>query len=162
MFRFTKRRGIAALALLATLAMAGGAYAYFSASGSGTGGAATVGATTPFAVTFGASTGLMYPGFGSASVAYTITNPGTGVEKLGSTLVGIANDGSGNIVTGPDSTPVVGCEAAWFTATDNPPTYGEIQPAGSLTGSVTVTMADVASSQDVCQGVAPDITVSAS
>jgi hypothetical protein len=160
LLRFTKKRVALGLAVAAVLALAAGAYAYFSSSGTGTS-QASVGHSTSFAVTFGATTGTMYPGTGSSNIPYTITNPtGSGVQNLSATSVSVAHDGSGNITDHGSS--VGGCLASWFTATDNPPTYGEIADGGTKSGSVTVKMADANASQDSCQNHAPDVVVNAS
>jgi len=167
--RITRKRGIA-LSLLALLALAaGGAYAYFTATGTATDqGAGTVGTTTPFQVTFGTATGTMYPGAGSTVIPFTITNEGTGYENLSSAAVVIPDtvgDGSGDIEdAGVD---VTGCLAAWFSATvSTAPSYGDLAPNGqsgdSATGDVTVTMSDSGTDQDACENATPDITVNAS
>jgi hypothetical protein len=103
----------------------------------------------------------MYPGTGSSTIPYTITNPvGSGVQNLSATSVAVAHDGSGNITD--HGTSVNGCLASWFTAVDHPPAYGEISDGGAKAGNVTVTMADQNVSQDACQSHAPDIVVNAS
>jgi hypothetical protein len=156
--KFTKKRYLA-LAVVAVLAITGAAIAYFSSSGSGTG-QASVGTSHALSVSFGTTTGTMYPGTGTSTVPYTITNPtGSGVQNLSSTSVAMADDGHGNITD--HGTAVSGCLATWFTPVDHPPAYGEISDGGSVSGNVTVTMADVNSSQDNCKSHTPDVVVSA-
>lgn len=158
--RFMKKRFALALPAIAALALAAGAYAYFSGGGSGTG-TASVGATKGFTVTVASdSTGSLYPGYGSEALAYTVKNNSNGTQHLAATSVAVASDGSGNITSGGRT--VAGCLATWFTATDAPPAYGEIQGDQSVTGHVTVAMKDVNASQDACQNASPDITVTAS
>jgi hypothetical protein len=157
--RFTKKRLAVVLGAVAALAIAGSAVAYFSTSGTGTG-QASVGTAHNFAVSFGTTTGTMYPGTGTSTVPYTIANPtGSGVQNLSATSVAVADDGHGNITD--HGTPVSGCSSVWFHAVDSPPAYGEIADSGSKTGHVTVSMDDANVSQDNCKNHAPDINVNA-
>jgi hypothetical protein len=156
--RFTKTRALVALSVVAALAIAGAAYAYFSSSGNGTG-QAKVGSSSSFNVSFGTTTGAMTPGGDTSTVPYTISNPSNGSQNLSSTTVAVADDGTGLITE--KGTAVKDCQSSWFTAKDNPPTYGVIAGGGSVSGSVTVSMKNVAVSQDGCQGHTPDITVNA-
>jgi hypothetical protein len=158
--RITKKRVALVVAPLAALALAAGAYAYFSTSGTGTS-QASVGHATNFSVSFGAASGTMYPGTGSTAIPYTITNPsGSGVQNLSATQVAVAKDSSGNITD--HGTSVAGCLQSWFTATDAPPVYGEIADGATKSGTVTVTMSDANTSQDSCKSHSPDVVVSAS
>jgi hypothetical protein len=159
MFKFTKKRLIATVTVIGALVVAAGAFAYFTASGSGTG-QATVGSSSPWGVSFGTTTGTMYPGAGTATVPYTITNAGNGNQKLATTTAVVAADGSGNVTS--HGTSVSGCLATWFTAVNTAPTAVDLAAGGHTTGSVAVTMADASVSQNACQGVTPDVTVSAS
>lgn len=158
--RFTKKRAIVALSAIAALAMAAGAYAYFSSTGSGTS-QAKVGNSTAYNVSVSPATGgPLYPAAGSENLAYTITNPGSGTQNLAATSVSVAHDAGGNVLD--HGSAVTGCSASWFNVTDNHPAYGEIAGGASKSGSVDVTMSDVNVSQDACQGHSPDITVNAS
>lgn len=161
MFRSIFRKPVAlALTAIAALALAAGAYAYFSGSGNGTG-SASVGSTAGFKVTVGSDiTGSLLPGSGSETLSYTVQNNSTGVQNLAATGVAVASK-NGDITQ--NGTEVVGCQAGWFTATNSTPApTGEIQGGQSVNGSVTVTMQDANTSQDLCQRATPDITVSAS
>src|ERR1700761_4198796 len=80
-------RGRVALGVVASLALAGGAYAYFTTTGSGTG-QGTVGASSALTVT-GTVSGSLYPGT-SNTVNFTANNPSSGHERLGTiTLTGV-------------------------------------------------------------------------
>lgn len=151
---------LALFGCIAAIGIAAGAYAYFTSTGSGTG-SATVGSSTPFTVAFTATTGgPVFPDSGTATVHYTVTNPsGAGAQKLSGTAASVAAS-SGNITEG--GTPVSGCLAAWFTATNSGPAAGVLAPGQSASGTVAVTMQDSGTSQDPCQGKTPDITVTAS
>jgi hypothetical protein len=102
----------------------------------------------------------MYPGAGTATLPYTVTNASTGHQKLATTTSSVNADGSGNVTS--HGTSVTGCLATWFTATNTAPTAADLASGGTATGSVAVTMADAAVSQNACQGVTPDVTVNAS
>lgn len=158
--KFTKGRSIA-LSVVATLAIAGAAYAYFTSTGTGTGNA-TVGTSTAFVVTVAAPTGgLLYPGSGTDTLSYTVRNPSAGAQNLSATTAVVASSGANITQSG---TPVVGCLAAWFTATNTPPTLPQDLAGGatSTAGSVAVTMTDSGTNQNPCENATPDITVSAS
>jgi hypothetical protein len=158
--KFTRKRALLAFSVVAVLATAGAALAFFTSSGSGTG-SASVGSSTAFTVAVSPATGgPLYPGSGSESLAYTVTNPSTGVQNLNATTAVVLSDSGHNILSG--GVAVSGCLAADFTATDVPPTYGTMAGGTSKSGSVTVTMQDSGANQDPCQGKTPDVKVSAS
>jgi hypothetical protein len=59
--------------------------------------------------------------------------------------------------------PPEGCLAEDYgAAVTTAPTLGDIAPGGSVDGTVTVTLASTAVSQDVCQGVAVPLHFTAS
>lgn len=154
----TKKR-FAVLGIVAILATAGIAVAYFTSTGSGTG-SATVGSATAFKVTVSAATGgPLYPGSGSENLAYTVKNEGSGAQNINSTSAVVASKG-GNITQ--SGVEVAGCKASWFTATDSSPAPVSLKGGESAPGSVEVTMQDSGTNQDACQGTSPDVTVSAS
>jgi hypothetical protein len=159
MFRkIGRKRGVAALSVIAVLALAGGAFAYFSSNGSGTG-SATVGTATNFTVTPAAAVGSMYPGGGSSTFSYVVNNPSSGAQYLTGTTAVVASSG-GNIVDGGSA--VTGCSAAWFTASNTSPSAQDLAGStSSSSGSVTVTMSDSGTNQDPCKGHSPQITISA-
>lgn len=157
-----RKRVSVVLGVVASLALAAGAWAYFTSSGSGTG-SATVGAAGAWTVNASSATGgPLYPGSGSQSIAYTVTNAGSGQQSLAGTTATVKAS-SGNVTQA--GTAVPGCLASWFTATNTAPTPLPQSLAGGATssgGSVAVTMQDSGTDQDPCQGVQPDITISAS
>jgi hypothetical protein len=157
--RLFSRKRTMLLGSLVAIAAVVGAVAYFTDSGSGTG-QAQVGTSSPWSVTFGTTTGTMYPGSGTSTVPYTVTNAGSGGQHLNTTTAAVVNDGSGNVKQG--GTAVVGCLASWFTPTNTPPAAVTLAPSGTTTGSVAVTMSNPNVSQDACKNVMPDILVSAS
>jgi hypothetical protein len=156
--KLTKKRLIATVVAIGALAIAGAAFAYFTASGSATGQAA-VGSSSPWTVAFGSTTGTMYPGAGSTTMPYTITNASTGHQKLATTSASVNADANGYVTSHGSS--VTGCQASWFTAANTPPTAADLAGGAQATGSVSVSMTDASVSQNSCQGVTPDITVNA-
>jgi hypothetical protein len=154
-----KKAAVAVAAAAVVLAGAGGAYAYFTSTGSGDG-SASVGSASTWTVSVGTPNGgPLLPGSGAETLSYTITNPGTGHQNLNSTSATVKADGSGNVYSG--TSPVAGCKASWFNAANSAPAAADLAGGGTATGSVTVTMANAAESQDACQNVQPVITVSA-
>jgi hypothetical protein len=140
MLRFTRKRALSTLAIVGVLAVAGGAYAYFTSTGSGTG-SATVGTTQ--AVTLHATvTGALYPGT-SSPVAFTVDNPSNGSQRVGTIhLASVTTD-----------VPHAACVVADFTMPDV--VSNQVFPKNngqSVTVGGSLTMANTGVSQDACQG----------
>lgn len=155
-------RGIV-LAVVAAVIAAGGvvAFAFFTAAGTGTGNGA-VGTSTAWQVTSSAYTGgPLYPGAGSESVPFTVTNQSPGNQALTSISAALTTDTPGGVWN--VNTPAGfndGCLAAWFTVTNTtPPFPDDLGPAGTYSGTATLTMQDFPTSQNACQGVDPQITI---
>ena len=145
------RKSKSVVAGAAVLVLGGGAaFAWWSSTG-----------TTDTTGTTGASAGLtvaatpallplLTPGGPSQTVNFTVTNPGTGSQMLSNVAVTVANpDGSAWTVA---ATPAgTGCSALDYTVGTPTITYGQIAPAGSVAGTVTLTMNNRAADQDDCQ-----------
>jgi hypothetical protein len=155
--KLTKKRTIIAISAIAVLVVAGSAFAYFTSTGNGTG-QATVGSASNWTVTPAAATGTMYPGAGTSTIAYTITNASTGHQKLAATTALVNADTNGYITA--NGVSVTGCLATWFTANNHSPAAADLAGAATTTGSVDVTMTDAAVAQDTCQGHTPDVKIS--
>jgi hypothetical protein len=154
-----KRRLVATLGVAGSLALAVGAYAYFTSNGSGTG-PATVGAASNWTVTVAAATGgPLYPGAGSQSLAYTVTNPSSGHQQLSSTTAEVVATAGGWIKSAGVEVP--GCAASGFTAENTSPAAQNLAGGATAAGSVVVTMQDTLTNQNACQSKTPDIMVSA-
>lgn len=161
---FTTRRRIAIVVGASAIVLVGGgaAFAYFTASGSGTG-SATVGSTGAWAVSeAGTSGGPIYPGSGSEVITFNVQNTGTGDQQYASASPLVNADGGGNIQTGNSNTSVTGCSASWFTAsvTSDPSLTKNVAGGATVQVQVTVTMpSDSANNQDNCEGQSPNVTL---
>lgn len=142
----TKRRMTTILAITAVLALGGGAaFAYWTSTGTGSG-TATTGTSVNFTVTSSAATGgPLTPGGPTASVAFKVTNPGTGTQNLSDVTVTVAN------ADGSDWTAVAGCSDLDYTIGTPAITYGDIVAGGLANGTVTISMNNLASNQDGCK-----------
>lgn len=148
------RKKIAAVALTGAAAagIAGSAFAYFTTTGNGTGTGAVGTSSTltvhQASITYSnsASENALVPGT-SATVTFTVDNPSSGNQQLGTISVSSITTDAAH----------AGCDTAdhssWFTTgtdlvgNDYGPGTGQ-----AVTGTLTVTMNDVAAVQDVCKG----------
>jgi hypothetical protein len=172
--RFTKKRVALVATPLAALALAGGAFAYFSSTGTGTG-SATVGKATAFVVGQSATAGgPLYPdtAIGGANVvtdSYTVNNPSAGKQNLNQVVISVANaDGSAWSSKTDSTKPActasdfsVGGQTAGSPWTDTS-LAADYTAGQTKTGSVTVEMIDSGANQDNCQGVTVPLYFSAS
>ena len=162
--RFGTKKKLAVVAVAAITLISGiAAYAYFTGGSDSDTKSAAVGSNAAWDIVLGAfSGGPVYPDAGSQSATYTITNVGDGDQALtGVSAAVVAN--SGNITQA--GVPLAGCLATWFTATAGAPTPGvgtSIADNGTATGSVSLTMQDFPTNQNVCKGATPDVIVTAS
>jgi hypothetical protein len=147
-FGTRKRRGVALVAAVALVAVGGGlAYAYWTGTGSGVG-TATTGASTTLTVTSDPPLGApLIPGGASQTVDFEVTNPGTVSQYLTSVVATVANADGSPWIAKP------GCSAADYAV--GAPTFnlGEIPSLAGVDGTVTITMNDLGTDQDACQGV---------
>jgi hypothetical protein len=146
----SRKRRYTITAIVTAIILAGGggaAFAYWTASGSGTGTAST-GTSTAFTVTSTAPTGgPLTPGGTSETIAFTVTNPGTGSQKLSAVLAHVA------AADGTAWTAVTGCSVLDFSVGTPTITYGEIAGGSSISGTVTLSMTDLATPQNACKNV---------
>lgn len=155
---------IMAVALTTGLVLSGGgvAFAYFTADGSGTG-SGTVGDSTAFTIAGDTPSGSVTPGGSTQTLAFTVSNPGSGHQYAGNVYASVATDSSNGFV---ESTPgntesdVSGCLASWFsidgTATGNGTVAvnHDIAPSDHYdkTSGLTLVLSNSSGSQDLCQG----------
>jgi hypothetical protein len=156
------KKGLAILLAGAiVLGGAGAALAYFTSTGNGTGNA-TVGTAGSWTVATSAPTGgLLYPGTGTDTVAYTVTNSGSGYQELNGTTAALTTDVAGGVFDTTTHAFVDGCQASWFTVT-NTTVSGDVAPSADLSSSLTITMQDSGTVQDPCKNLTPQVTISAS
>jgi hypothetical protein len=166
--RFMSKKVVAiGLAAGITLGLGGAAFAYFTAAGSGNAAAAIGGAGTWGIVQNGNASGSMYPGQGTSTITYTITNLGSGNQALQSGNLNVSvfsEPNTGDVES--NGSDVAGCLATWFIPVVGTPTtpYGtSIAPNATESVNVTVTMSDPAGvNQDACEGVSPVVSLAAS
>lgn len=176
MRRFTRKRVIAALSLIAVLAVAGGAYAYFTNNGGSATGGGSVGTSSPWNVTATAFTGgPLYPGTGTEAGTATATNASPGNQKLTTITATIAAPTNTGTVSTGDLSHL--CSAADFTLNTSSgwvvagngqsATYAvntdeagtSPGPAGSATtSSLSISMVDQNYNQNNCEGATPNVT----
>ena len=151
-----KAKIIIAGAAIAGLASAGGAYAYWTTTGNGTG-SATTGTSSAFAVTTTSPTGgPLTPGGPSESVGFNVANNNTGVQRLNTVVVTVAN------ANGTAWNAVPGCSALDYTVSAATFAAGDIAPSGSTSGTVSISMNNLNANQDQCKGVTVPLYVAAS
>jgi hypothetical protein len=138
------RKALVAGGLVATLAVGGIAYAYFTSTGSGNG-AATVGSTSAVTISQTNVLSAMFPNSAAQAIDLNVANPGGGNEYVGTVSISIH----------AASLPV-GCLASWFTIT-NAAVNSDVTPgathafAGASTGA-SIKLDESGGSQDACQG----------
>ncbi|MEA9986464.1 hypothetical protein [Subtercola sp. RTI3] len=158
MSRFTSsKKRIAVIVTAAVLVLAGGgaAFAYWTSTGSGVG-SATTGTDTAFTIASTTAGSALTPGGPTDTVTFIVTNPGTGNQNLTAITAAVATS------TGAAWTTVPGCSAADYTVGTPVVIFGTIAPAGTLTGTVTITMNNTAANQNACRGAAVPLYFAAS
>ena len=133
MRKFTKKQYLAAGAAAVIIAGgAGAAFAYWTTSGTGTG-SATTGSSSTWEVSSDAATGdALTPGGPTDTVAFHITNNNSGVQRLRTVTVTVANsDGSA-------WTSVSGCSAADYSVGTPAFNPGDVASGGTVDGTVTI------------------------
>lgn len=145
MFRkvIKKKRTIAVLSVIAALAVAGAAIAYWTTTGSGSG-SGSVASSNGTLTLQGTIVSSLTPG-GSSAVKFTATNPNSSSLLVGSVHAVVSID---------EAHANAGCKASDFTIADT--VENQVIAAGAtsvaLAGEGTITMADTAENQDACQG----------
>ena len=132
----------------ALLALGGGAaFAYWTATGTGDTTTAA-GTSSNFTIASTVSAGAaLSPGGPGKTVTFTVTNPGTGVQKLSTVTAAVAGTDGGAW------TPSSGCSKDDFTVGTPSFTVTEIAPGASVTGTVTLQMINRTTvNQDGCKG----------
>ncbi len=155
MQKFTRKKVVAPLVLIAVLVVSGAAIGFWTSTGSGSG-SATVGTTSALTVTPVTFSGLLYPGGTAATSSITIGNPGSAPVKVSNLVLDTAQPTTGNQqLSGIGGLPASGCPAADFTFTSGIPAAGITIAAGSsaVVTTGTLSMANTAVNQDACKGL---------
>jgi len=142
----TKKRAFVALGCTCALAVAGIAFAYFTSSGSGTG-TSTVGSSS--AVTLHATiSSSLYPG-SSSPVSFTVDNPSSGVQRVGTVSLSSISVDSGHSTC---STTISGGNPDFTMAAV--PVNQVVSPGNGQTVAATGTLSmnETGVNQDACQG----------
>lgn len=142
----TRNRALTVLGCACAIGVAGVAIGYFTSSGSGTGSAA-VGSSS--AVTLHASIGSsLYPG-SSSPVSFTVDNPSSGVQRVGTVSLTSISVDSGHSSC---STTISGGNPDFTMAAV--PVNQVVNPGNgqSVAATGTLTMNETGTNQDACQG----------
>ena len=141
---FDKRAVTIGLAVGLSLGAAGAAFGYFTSTGAGTGSAST-GSSTAVAITQTNTISGLLPGGPSATIDYSVHNPGAGAEHVGAVTVTVTSVTTGAV--GGD--PV--CTTASYSITQGAAINADVAPGGTATGTATIAMLDNGLNQDNCQ-----------
>jgi hypothetical protein len=151
---FTKKRTIIGLiAVVAVVAMAVGAYAYFTTTGSGVG-SATVGTSSALTINQVGSVSNLLPNAPAQPIEYSIHNTSAGAQYVGPVTVSFTNadiSGPSDTNSGPGTT----CTTADFTLVQPTDTPGDIAPGATYTSSpsgASLRLIDTGANQDGCEG----------
>lgn len=150
--RFRGKRAIAIVAAGLLLAGAGGAYAFYSTTGAGTGSAKNAPGNGTLVLTASFAPGLT-PG-ASTPVTFTVTNPGTSTLNLNTITSVVSTSPSGCLPADFSISPVVVDIRVPGTPKNQAAVPVAIQPTGTLA------FADTALNQDLCKDAVVTLTLS--
>ncbi len=161
MSRMLNRKSAVIAGILA-LIVAGGAYAYFTQTGTGTGSAVTQSGTAVTVVQTSAAITDLYPGAAAQTLSgkFTNTNAGTAyVHQVDATI---------SSVTGPNVTDTPTCTTADYQLNGFPVTVDAEIPVGTNqgawgiaapgVGATTIEMLDPNTNQDSCKGATVNVS----
>lgn len=143
-----RSRGGIAAGVVVALAVAGAAFAYWTAGGSGTG-TATAGTTTPITAVQSTTLTAMYPGDTAQTISGTFTNTNSGPVYVATVTASIAS------VTKAAGAPAGTCDATDFSLANATMTVGNEVPSGTAQGAwtgATIRFNNKATNQDACKG----------
>ena len=157
--RPSRRALVVSLLVVASLAVAGMASAYWRGSGGGTGNASTA-TTVPIIVSPGTPAANLFPG-GTTNVMLTLSNPNLSSIRVGSLSLDVSQGTGGYSVDAGHS----GCGVATFTYTTQ--STGWIIPAkvGAVNGTLAVTLTNALAmslgAANACQGASATVYLAA-
>ena len=164
LMKISLKKKIAAAAAAATIVGGVGiAYGYWTSTGAGDG-SATTGGSTDWAVTTETSGGPLYPGSGSETVSYTVTNNSAGHQGLNAVAVTVDADVNGDVLSTAIGNPAIeGCKAAWFAVTDTDFDLQDLAGGEHYDNSSTIVLNNTPTTiQDACKNASFTVTASAS
>jgi hypothetical protein len=148
MFKFTKKRVLAAVSVVSILVVAVAAFAYWTTSGSGDG-TASAGDVAGITVNQTSTLDAMYPGDSAQTLSGDFDNGNDGPVYVGTVTASIDSVDTAVGVTGT-------CDASDFTLEDAQMTVNAEVPAGSSQGSwsgAKIHFNDkTTTNQDACKG----------
>lgn len=155
MLKFTKRRSFVVLGVIAALVVAGGAIAYWTAGGSGTGTASTANPTSQLAVNQTSTLTAMYPGDSAQTLSGNFDNPTGNLVRVNKVTASIAS------IT-QDPAAVGSCTASDYTLSNAAMTVNAEIPNGTAQGSwsgATIQFNDKPGvNQDGCKGATVNLS----
>lgn len=149
MLKFAKRRALLLIGAVATLAVAGAAFAFWTGGGSGTGSASAEGAQTGLTANQTTTLTAMYPGDSAQTISGNFDNPNSGPIHVSSVTVSIDS------VTKAVGAPAGTCDSTDFTLANTAMTVNAEVPTGTAKGSftgATIRFNNKATNQDACKG----------
>jgi hypothetical protein len=155
MLKFTKRRGLVLLGVIAAVVVAGAAIAYWTAGGTGTSTASTASGAGSLTVNQTSTLSAMYPGDTPQALSGDFTNP-TGADVYVdhvSVVVSSVTGGAGS------------CDPTDYKIVGSPMTVGARVPSGSPSGSwsgATIQFNDKDADQNGCKGATAHLSYTAS
>lgn len=157
MSRLLHNKKITAFAVIGLLMAAGGAYAYWTAGGSGTGSASAANGQTALTVTQTTVLSAMYPGDSAQVISGKFNNTNSGPIYVGTVTASISSVvKAGGAVAGT-------CDATDFTLADAVATINAEVPVGTAVGAWTgpsLKFNNKASNQDQCKGATVNLAYS--
>jgi hypothetical protein len=97
------------------------------------------------------------PGDGlSQTVNFVVTNPSSGHQNLATVLAIVTPGWKATLTGAPD------CTASDFTVTPAAFIAGDVAPGGTVAGTTTITMKNLATNQDACKNATVGLTFVAS
>ena len=149
MLKFTKRRAMVVFGVIATLAVAGAAIAYWTAGGAGDGTAATANPTDALVVNQTGTLTAMYPGDSAQTLSGTFDNPTSNLVRVNKVTASIAGVDQAAAAVGS-------CDATDYILSNAVMTVNAEIPAGSgvsnWTGATVQFRDKPGVNQDGCKG----------
>jgi hypothetical protein len=159
MLKFTKRRGLVLLGVIAAVVVAGAAIAYWTAGGSGTGAASTASGAGSLTVNQTGPLTAMFPGDSPQNLSGDFTNPTGNLVQVHQVSVSVSSVTQAAGATGA-------CGPSDYVITGSPMTLDTEVAAGlnkgSWSGATIQFNDDPLNNQDGCKGATVHLSYTAS